>query len=70
MWCVEYRHNFGHVTIPKDLDVPPALGQTKITVCNPRKLILNTCNFIDTNPRFKKPEWWWRPTVSSLTDGF
>ncbi|KAG5670982.1 hypothetical protein PVAND_001209 [Polypedilum vanderplanki] len=31
VWCVEYRHNFGHVNIPKDLDVPPALGQTKIT---------------------------------------
>ncbi|XP_026469560.1 protein Skeletor, isoforms B/C-like [Ctenocephalides felis] len=31
MWCVQYRHNFGHVMIPKDLDVPPALGQTKIT---------------------------------------
>ncbi|XP_049534032.1 protein Skeletor, isoforms B/C [Anopheles darlingi] len=30
VWCVEYRHNFGHVYIPKDLDVPPALGQTKI----------------------------------------
>lgn len=32
VWCVEYRHNFGHVLIPTDLDVPPALGQTKITV--------------------------------------
>lgn len=32
VWCIEYRHNFGHVFIPKDLDVPPALGQTKITV--------------------------------------
>lgn len=32
VWCVQYRHNFGHVLIPKDLDVPPALGQTKITV--------------------------------------
>ncbi|XP_032682523.1 protein Skeletor, isoforms B/C isoform X2 [Odontomachus brunneus] len=31
VWCVEYRHNFGYVLIPKDLDVPPALGQTKIT---------------------------------------
>ncbi|CAB3361583.1 Hypothetical predicted protein [Cloeon dipterum] len=31
MWCVQYKHNFGHVMIPKDLDVPPALGQTKIT---------------------------------------
>ncbi|XP_071440906.1 protein Skeletor, isoforms B/C-like isoform X1 [Hetaerina americana] len=31
VWCVQYRHNFGHVMIPKDLDVPPALGQTKIT---------------------------------------
>lgn len=32
VWCVEYRHNFGHVFLPKDLDVPPSLGQTKITV--------------------------------------
>ncbi|KAK6622254.1 hypothetical protein RUM44_002061 [Polyplax serrata] len=31
VWCVEYKHNFGHVLIPKDLDVPPAVGQTKIT---------------------------------------
>nr|XP_018906629.1 PREDICTED: protein Skeletor, isoforms B/C-like [Bemisia tabaci] len=31
VWCVQYRHNFGHVYIPHDLDVPPALGQTKIT---------------------------------------
>ncbi|XP_059489504.1 protein Skeletor, isoforms B/C [Neocloeon triangulifer] len=31
MWCVQYRHNFGHVMIPPNLDVPPALGQTKIT---------------------------------------
>lgn len=34
VWCVQYRHNFGHVSIPKDLDVPPALGQTKISVSN------------------------------------
>lgn len=32
VWCVQYKHNFGHVLIPKDLDVPPALGQTKIAV--------------------------------------
>ncbi|XP_043677738.1 protein Skeletor, isoforms B/C isoform X1 [Vespula pensylvanica] len=31
VWCVQYKQNFGHVLIPKDLDVPPALGQTKIT---------------------------------------
>ncbi|CAL7946334.1 unnamed protein product [Xylocopa violacea] len=31
VWCVQYKHNFGHVMIPKDLNVPPALGQTKIT---------------------------------------
>lgn len=34
VWCVQYKHNFGHVYIPKDLDVPPALGQTKIAVIN------------------------------------
>lgn len=32
VYCIQYRHNFGHVMIPKDIDVPPALGQTKITV--------------------------------------
>ena len=34
IWCVEYRHDFGHVLIPpaKDLWVPPALGQTRIKV--------------------------------------
>uniref|UniRef100_A0A336JYU4 CSON003313 protein n=1 Tax=Culicoides sonorensis TaxID=179676 RepID=A0A336JYU4_CULSO len=31
VYCIQYRHNFGHVMIPKDIDVPPALGQTKIT---------------------------------------
>ncbi|XP_057663015.1 protein Skeletor, isoforms B/C isoform X1 [Diorhabda carinulata] len=31
VWCVQYRHNFGHVHIPKDIDVPPALGQTKVS---------------------------------------
>ncbi|XP_050436047.1 protein Skeletor, isoforms B/C [Adelges cooleyi] len=31
VWCVQYTHNFGHVNIPDDLDVPPALGQTKLT---------------------------------------
>lgn len=36
VWCVQYQHNFGHVNIPRDLDVPPALGQTKITVSRPR----------------------------------
>lgn len=32
VWCVQYKHNFGYVVIPDDLDVPPALGQTKIAV--------------------------------------
>ncbi|XP_037029296.1 protein Skeletor, isoforms B/C isoform X1 [Bradysia coprophila] len=31
VWSTTYHHNFGHVYIPKDLDVPPALGQTKIS---------------------------------------
>ncbi|MCL4137615.1 UNVERIFIED_CONTAM: hypothetical protein GTU68_048316, partial [Idotea baltica] len=32
IWCIEYRHNFGHVIIPPaaELWVPPALGQTRI----------------------------------------
>lgn len=34
VWCVQYTHNFGHVNVPDDLDVPPALGQTKLTVSN------------------------------------
>lgn len=32
VWCIKFSHNFGHVMIPKDLDVPPSLGQTKISV--------------------------------------
>lgn len=36
VWCVQYTHNFGHVNIPDDLDVPPALGQTKLTVSSGR----------------------------------
>ncbi|XP_042228432.1 protein Skeletor, isoforms B/C-like [Homarus americanus] len=32
IWCVTYKHNFGHVQIPRpeELWVPPALGQTRI----------------------------------------
>lgn len=43
VWCVEYRHNFGHVLIPKDLDVPPALGQTKITTSSTPTPKVNNC---------------------------
>ena len=32
IWCITFRENFGHVLIPKDLDVPPALGQNQLTV--------------------------------------
>ncbi|KAK7602289.1 hypothetical protein V9T40_009730 [Parthenolecanium corni] len=31
VWCVKFSHNFGHVMVPNDLDVPPSLGQTKIS---------------------------------------
>lgn len=49
VWCVQYRHNFGHVLIPKDLDVPPALGQTKIsTSSTPRSSPPTNCReFLD-----------------------
>lgn len=47
VWCVEYRHNFGHVYIPKDLDVPPALGQTKIQVMRPIQLHLHAAAIVD-----------------------
>ncbi|CAH1976470.1 unnamed protein product [Acanthoscelides obtectus] len=51
VWCVQYRLNFGHVMIPKDLDVPPALGQTKIsppwwynpTSTTPRTMLPTNC---------------------------
>ncbi|XP_065556383.1 protein Skeletor, isoforms B/C-like isoform X2 [Artemia franciscana] len=36
IWCIRYRENFGHVIIPKNLQVPPALGQTKLTTVPPR----------------------------------
>jgi len=32
VWCISFRENFGHVMIPKDLDLPPALGQNQLTV--------------------------------------
>lgn len=47
VWCVEYRHNFGHVFIPKDLDVPPALGQTKITVSRLLYIYENIKNLVE-----------------------
>nr|CAH0099112.1 unnamed protein product [Daphnia galeata] len=31
LWCVSFKQNFGHVMIPKNLDVPPALGQNQLT---------------------------------------
>ncbi|XP_048505189.1 protein Skeletor, isoforms B/C isoform X2 [Athalia rosae] len=49
VWCVQYRQNFGHVHIPKYLDVPPALGQTKITTSStrpPPKSTLTNCREI------------------------
>lgn len=46
VWCIEYRHNFGHVMIPKDIDVPPALGQTKIAVSYFNALILVKFSFL------------------------
>ncbi|XP_048486593.1 protein Skeletor, isoforms B/C isoform X3 [Plutella xylostella] len=52
VWCVEYRHNFGHVMLPKDLDVPPALGQTKITPAwwyNPTSSTTSQTPFSATN---------------------
>jgi len=32
IWCVTYRHDFGHVRIPSpsDLFLPPAMGQTQV----------------------------------------
>uniref|UniRef100_A0A8D8Q2Y6 Protein Skeletor, isoforms D/E n=1 Tax=Cacopsylla melanoneura TaxID=428564 RepID=A0A8D8Q2Y6_9HEMI len=51
MWCVQYRHNFGHVKIPQDLDVPPALGQTKITTSStteaPEDPVTNCRDFLN-----------------------
>ncbi|XP_060527582.1 protein Skeletor, isoforms B/C isoform X2 [Cylas formicarius] len=48
VWCVQYRHNFGHVMIPKDLDVPPALGQTKIsTTSTPMPASTNCREFLN-----------------------
>ncbi|XP_021944452.1 protein Skeletor, isoforms B/C isoform X3 [Folsomia candida] len=33
MWCISYKHNFGHVLIPKQgLDVPPSLDKFKRAV--------------------------------------
>ncbi|XP_067619466.1 protein Skeletor, isoforms B/C [Eurosta solidaginis] len=49
VWCVEYRHNFGHVFIPKDLDVPPALGQTKITTTTTPRPVYANCREIIPN---------------------
>lgn len=56
VWCVQYRHNFGHVNIPKDLDVPPALGQTKITVSS-----------MNSNQKKKKPSQSKPPQINQPT---
>lgn len=62
IWCVRFTQNFGHVYIPKDLDVPPALGQTKITVNRKDLLRERTRKKYDrghvaeaTDVRLKKP---------------
>lgn len=47
VWCVQYQHNFGHVMIPKDLDVPPALGQTKITTSSESPVETNCRDLLD-----------------------
>ncbi|XP_058798025.1 protein Skeletor, isoforms B/C isoform X2 [Phymastichus coffea] len=43
VWCVQYQHDFGHVLIPKDLNVPPALGQTKIATSSTAAPELSNC---------------------------
>jgi hypothetical protein len=44
LYCISFRENFGHVMIPKDLDVPPALGQNQLTV-SPKFKKLNLAIF-------------------------
>lgn len=70
VWCVEYRHNFGHVYMPKDLDVPPALGQTKISVSRTSpvySLKQNEHLLYTLFTIFIKPPWWYNP-VSNLAN--
>ena len=53
IWCVTYRHDFGHVLIPppKELYLPPAVGQTqvKVVACGssivlmPIVVLINSC---------------------------
>uniref|UniRef100_A0A182ISD3 DOMON domain-containing protein n=1 Tax=Anopheles atroparvus TaxID=41427 RepID=A0A182ISD3_ANOAO len=54
VWCVEYRHNFGHVYIPKDLDVPPALGQTKIATTTTSSSVVTQGTTRPTNVNCKE----------------
>jgi Electron transfer DM13 len=44
VWCISFRENFGHIIIPKEdiQDVPPALGQNKLTVSHQRHLSSRT----------------------------
>lgn len=67
VWCVEYRHNFGHVYIPKDLDIPPALGQTKIAVSRGWGVGRHSkYSSIMTVYVFRKPPWWYKPVSGYL----
>ncbi|CAG0884477.1 unnamed protein product [Darwinula stevensoni] len=43
VYCITYKHDFGHVRIPKNLYVPPALGQTKITTRGQEPESLTNC---------------------------
>ncbi|XP_035890719.1 protein Skeletor, isoforms B/C isoform X2 [Anopheles stephensi] len=54
VWCVEYRHNFGHVYIPKDLDVPPALGQTKIATTTTTSTVITQATSKPANVNCKE----------------
>jgi hypothetical protein len=47
LFCITYRENFGHVSIPKNLNIPPDL---KILASDVKKLVsncedINSCVF-------------------------
>lgn len=56
VWCIQFKHNFGHVQIPRpeELWVPPSLGQTRVKVDVHFSCCLISSYFVDFDMRYKE----------------
>ncbi|KAF2898125.1 hypothetical protein ILUMI_08049 [Ignelater luminosus] len=64
VWCIQYKHNFGHVVIPKNLEMPNATNHdpdkteenkkiVRVQKCCPLNQVLTVSGCADENQRFE-----------------